>query len=166
MQRFPGSAQRREESPDEIPVPCRASLAGPGILQRLVLQPVRCETNGRAVLEEQQAIGADEMRHGCAQPDVAVQPQSAVHGVDHPVATVTELAPDRWPVRGHQRCLLRIEPVVTDSGLDNERDTQFGCVFHFLNNHRAHRVQRRDGDLEDQFVVHLHQHAGAVAVGL
>jgi len=62
------------------------------ILQRLVLESTWLETDTRAVLEQPLSVGRHEVRHGAALPHVSMQPQTAIHGVNHPVAARREFA--------------------------------------------------------------------------
>ena len=90
-------SNRRQEVPDQVPVPSIASLTGARILEWLELQSPRGESCGASVLEEVFAIGAHQMRHRVPLPRVAVQPEAALHGVEYPIAAAHELAP-RWDV--------------------------------------------------------------------
>jgi hypothetical protein len=71
-------------------VPGVAADAGAGILERLVLETASWKTDGASVLEESLAVGGDEMRHSLAAPDVAMQPESTIHSVDHSVSASRE----------------------------------------------------------------------------
>lgn len=81
-------------------MPRRAPLSGPRILERLVLETPRRKARPRAVGEQLLPIRADEMRQQLSLPAMPVQPQSAVHGVDHPVAPTGELAVRRIGKQG------------------------------------------------------------------
>jgi hypothetical protein len=72
-------------------MPCVAADAGARILEWLVLQASGGEPHGAPVLEEELAVRGNEMRHPLAPPDVAVQPEAAVHRVDHSVSAPLEL---------------------------------------------------------------------------
>ena len=72
-------------------MPCLAVRAGSGILERLVLQASFGQADAASVCEESLAIGGDEMRHRTPFPDVAVQPQAAIHRMQHPVSSLLEL---------------------------------------------------------------------------
>ena len=87
------SCARRKPGADEIPVPRVAANAVAGISQWLVLQAVRVEPDAETVRNEEVAIARDEVRHGAAPPDVAVQPETSGHRVHHPVAPPLELEP-------------------------------------------------------------------------
>jgi hypothetical protein len=73
-------------------VPGVTADAGAWVLERLVLKASGWEAHGPPVLEEELAVGGNEMRHPLAPPNMAVQPEAAVHRVDHPVSAPLELA--------------------------------------------------------------------------
>ena len=62
----------------------------PGILQGLVLEPVRIESE--TVTDEQEGFpaGADEVNHRLIVNDVTVEPHASIHRVDHPLAPPRE----------------------------------------------------------------------------
>ena len=57
------------------------------ILERLELQALQRKVRGPPIREQPLAIGRHEVRHRAATPAVAVQPQAAVHGVNHSIAS-------------------------------------------------------------------------------
>jgi hypothetical protein len=67
-------------------VPRIAAHARAGIFQRFELQAGLTEPDRHAESEQSLTIGRDEVRHLAPFPDVAVQPQTAIHRVNHPVA--------------------------------------------------------------------------------
>jgi hypothetical protein len=67
-------------------MPRVAADARAGILQRFELETGLTEADRRAESEQSLAIGRDEVRHLAPFPDVAVQPQAAIHRVNHPGA--------------------------------------------------------------------------------
>lgn len=73
-------------------MPGVAPNTGAGVLQWLVLQPFRWNANGLPILEQAPPVRRDEMCHGPPEPDMAMEPQAALHGVDHPIASARELA--------------------------------------------------------------------------
>jgi hypothetical protein len=78
-------------------VPGVTADAGAWVLERLVLQASGGEPHGAPVLEEELAVRGNEMRHPLAPPDVTVQPEAAVHRVDHSLSAPLELAVrNRW----------------------------------------------------------------------
>jgi hypothetical protein len=79
-------------------MPGVAPLAGTRVLERLVLKARRREADALAVREQALSVGRDKVRHLPAVPDVAVEPQPAVHREDHPVAPRGELAVGRLGV--------------------------------------------------------------------
>ena len=73
-------------------MPGVAAHAGSWILERFVLEPGDRQFDGAAVFDEALAVGGDEVRHRAPFPNMAVQPQPAVHRVHHPFASQCELA--------------------------------------------------------------------------
>jgi hypothetical protein len=67
-------------------VPRVATYARSRILQRLELETGRPEPDRRAESEQSLTIGRHEVRHLAPFPDVAMQPQTAIHRVNHPGA--------------------------------------------------------------------------------
>jgi hypothetical protein len=65
-------------------VPRLAAHGGARIAKRLVLETTRRNADGVSVLKQPIAIGTYKVDHGLTQPDVPVQPEPAVHGVNHP----------------------------------------------------------------------------------
>jgi len=76
----------REQRSTEIPVPRIATDARSRILQWLELEAGLPEPDGRAEAEQSLTVGGHEVRHLAPFPDVAVQPQTAIHRVNHPCA--------------------------------------------------------------------------------
>jgi len=76
----------REQRSTEIPVPRIAANACPRIFQWLELEAGLPEPDCRAKSEQSLTIGRHEVRHLAPFPDVAVQPQTAIHRVNHPSA--------------------------------------------------------------------------------
>jgi hypothetical protein len=73
-------------------VPRIAPFTGARITEWFVLQAFDGQA-GRAPIGDQLfAIRRDEVRHGVAAVQMAMQPESAIHCVDHPVATACEFA--------------------------------------------------------------------------
>jgi hypothetical protein len=87
-----------------------APLAGARVLERLVLEAVLAESDGGAVGEQRGAVGGDEVRHRRPAPDVAVQPEAAVHRVRHPVLPARELAPRDGVGLRHRWALVERAP--------------------------------------------------------
>ena len=56
------------------------------ILEWLELEPRGRDAYRRAVAEEPFAVGRYQMRHRPPFPDMPMQPQTAVHGVNHSLA--------------------------------------------------------------------------------
>src|SRR6185503_12042934 len=69
----------------EVPVPRIAAFAGAWILEGVKLKPALRHADRASVLEERFTIRRNEMRHAPAVPHVTVQPETSVHGIDHPV---------------------------------------------------------------------------------
>lgn len=74
-------------------MPGVATFSGPRILERLELQAMRWQADGAAIRQQPLAIGGDQVGHGFAAPDMAMQPEPPVHRVNHPVTWLPELAP-------------------------------------------------------------------------
>ena len=72
-------------------MPGVAAFPGAGILERLELQPRSGQSDGAPVGEQQLTVHGDQVRHRAPLPDMPVQPEPAVHGVDHPVASLLVL---------------------------------------------------------------------------
>ena len=73
-------------------MPGVASFASPWVFEGFVLEALRRETGEGSVLEEPGLVGGYEVRHVSSLPPMAMQPQAALHGVDHPFATRDEFA--------------------------------------------------------------------------
>jgi hypothetical protein len=69
-----------------------AALLGARVLEGLVLQPLLREPQRIAVGHQTRAVGAHQVHQRLALPHVAMQPETAVHRVNHSVATLLELA--------------------------------------------------------------------------
>src|SRR6185437_4181820 len=90
---------RREESSNEVPVPGVAPHTGARVLERFVLEVFRRESCPTTVGQEFLAIGGHQVGHAAPLPDMAVQPEAAVHRVQHSVAPLLELAVWGGPAR-------------------------------------------------------------------
>lgn len=86
--------RRWQECPYQIPVPRGATNVDTGVLERFELQASFGEPHYATILQQALAVGGYQMRHGLAAPDVPVQPEPTVHGVDHTVATSRKLSID------------------------------------------------------------------------
>ena len=86
-----GSA-RWQQITDEIPMPRIASNTIARVLERLVLEAGDRKTHGATIFDQTLAVGGHEVGHGLAPPDVAMEPQTASHRVNHPLAPERELA--------------------------------------------------------------------------
>ena len=78
--------------PAQVPVPRIASLPGAWIAQWLELQARRRQSRFGPVGQQSRAVGGHEVRHGAPLPHVPVQPEPAIHRVNHPFAARCELA--------------------------------------------------------------------------
>src|SRR6476620_3158945 len=76
-------------------MPRVAAFARARVLQWLELETVEWDADRCAVLEEQFLVRRDEVGKASALPQVTVQPQTTVHGVDHSVTPIAELAENR-----------------------------------------------------------------------
>jgi hypothetical protein len=87
------SARYGEIRASQIPMPCLVALSGAGILERMVLEPLGRQSYAITPRKEPLAVGRDQVRHRPTEPHVSMQPETAVHGVDHSVATTGKLLP-------------------------------------------------------------------------
>ena len=62
------------------------------ILQRFELKTFSGDTNPSAIREKLHLVRRDEMRHRSTLPDVTVQPEAAIHCVQHSVPSALEFA--------------------------------------------------------------------------
>lgn len=76
----------------EIPVPRVATFSSARIAQRLELQPCLGQAGFGTICQQSGAISRHEVRHRAPFPDVAMQPEATLHGMDHPVAARGKLA--------------------------------------------------------------------------
>lgn len=97
--------ERRQIPPAEVPVPRISADPCTRVFQRFELQAVRRNSVRGPVVEKQLAICRHEVRHAPSLPHMAVQPQGAVHGVDHSVASFFKF-PKRRKHVGHARARL------------------------------------------------------------
>ncbi len=74
-------------------MPCIATLAAARIAERVELQACLREADASAPAQQAVAIDRHEMGESPTEPEVAMQPEAAVHGVDHAVTTAGELLP-------------------------------------------------------------------------
>src|SRR5437879_10508817 len=81
-------------------MPRRYPDSGPWVLQRLVLQPRRLESEGRAEGEQPLLVSAHQVHHRLAPERVAMKPHAAVEGEAHPLAAACEFTVRRvyWQV--------------------------------------------------------------------
>jgi 1-acyl-sn-glycerol-3-phosphate acyltransferase len=77
----------RQHRSAEVPVPRVASHAGAWILERAILQTFRRDSDRDAVGEQEGLVRRHEMREPTSLPQMAVQPQPTIHGVDHSFTT-------------------------------------------------------------------------------
>lgn len=75
-------------------MPGVATDAGTRVLERLELESFGGNADSASVGEEALSVGRDEVRQEPSLPHVAMEPEAAIHGVDHSVATGVELA--KW----------------------------------------------------------------------
>jgi hypothetical protein len=76
-------------------VPCVATQAGTRILERLELQARGWNADCSTILEQPFSIGGNQVGHRTTLPDMSMEPESAVHGVDHSLAPRAELFEER-----------------------------------------------------------------------
>src|SRR5438309_11875628 len=81
-------------------MPRRYPDSGPWVLRRLVLQPRRLESEGRAEGEQPLLVSAHQVHHRLASERVAMKPHAAVEGEAHPLAAACEFTVRRvyWHV--------------------------------------------------------------------
>jgi hypothetical protein len=75
-------------------VPGVSTNAAARILERFELERFGGDAHTPAIGEEQCSVRGDEVRHGPPLPYVSMEPQTAIHGVDHPIAPGAKLAND------------------------------------------------------------------------
>ncbi len=63
------------------------------VLERVMLDPVWWHPHALAPRQQQLAVARHKVRHRSAKPNVAMQPKTAAHRVDHAVAPQSELDP-------------------------------------------------------------------------
>jgi len=68
-------------------MPRRAADPRSRILERLELESLWRQAHSPCVLQQSCAVSGDQVRHGCALPDVAMKPEPTVHREDHPLST-------------------------------------------------------------------------------
>ena len=73
----------RQEPAHEIPVPGITADSRAGVLEWLELKPVERKAHVLSIGIESKPIGRDQVSHPCPFPHVAVEPEPAIHGVDH-----------------------------------------------------------------------------------
>jgi hypothetical protein len=86
-----GGSARWQQIANEIPMPRITSSSSARVLERLVLEAGDWKTHRAAIFDETLAVGRNEVGHCTASPDVAMEPQTATHRVDHPLAPEREL---------------------------------------------------------------------------
>lgn len=59
----------------------------------MILQPSRGNSHARSPIEKALTIGGDEVGHAPTEPNVAVQPEPAFHGVNHSVTSQGKFLP-------------------------------------------------------------------------
>lgn len=74
-------------------MPRIAALTAARVLERMILQPFGGNADARTPGQEPLTIHGDQVRHRAPKPHVAVQPEPAVHCVQHSLATRAELLP-------------------------------------------------------------------------
>jgi hypothetical protein len=82
--RLADSEGRRQVGATQIPVPGIAPKPRARVLERLELQSGRRDPYRFAIAQQTLSVGRYQVRHRSALPDVSMQPEAAVHGVDHP----------------------------------------------------------------------------------
>jgi hypothetical protein len=80
------SGWRREVWAAQVPMPGVASQSGARIFEWLELKARRRDTDCGTVAYETFAVSRDQVRHWPPLPQVPMQPEATVHGVDHSLA--------------------------------------------------------------------------------
>jgi hypothetical protein len=93
--RLVSDGSRWEIGSAQIPVPRFAPVSGARVFEGLVLQARSRQSDAGSVLEQACPIRRYEMRHRATVPNVAVQPEATVHGVNHSLAPFDEFLEDR-----------------------------------------------------------------------
>lgn len=73
-------------------MPCIATQSCPWIFERAVLQSLFAQAKLLSVADEFLAIRRNQVSQTFAAPQMVVQPQAAIHRVNHPVATALKLS--------------------------------------------------------------------------
>jgi hypothetical protein len=87
---MPGLGGWKEWTP-QVPMPRRPTQASPRIFERLVLEARLRDADHGAIPQERRPIRRHQMRHLTAFPHMTVQPEAAVHRVNHPFPSGAEL---------------------------------------------------------------------------
>ena len=87
-------------------MPRLASGSRARILERFVLKPFGRKSGVSTVREQQIAVGGNEVRHLASLPDVSMEPEAAIHGVDHSLAPRSEFAKEAVGVRRRNERLV------------------------------------------------------------
>ena len=85
-------------------MPCVATQSGPRVFQWLELEPFGRKPDLTPVGEEPFAVGRNEVCHRVTLPPMAVQPESTLHGENHPVKAAAELTECQYRFSGHAMC--------------------------------------------------------------
>jgi len=85
-------------------MPCVAAKSGSRVFQWLELEPFGRKPDLTPVGEEPFAVGRNEVCHRVTLPPMAVQPESTVHGENHPVEAAAELTECQYRFSGHAMC--------------------------------------------------------------
>jgi hypothetical protein len=110
-------------------MPRVASHAATWILERFVLQAGTWKTHRASIGDQALAIGGDEVRHWVTLPEMAMEPQAAIHRVNHPltsqreltIGTVVERAVTVDRSAAHSRTVAMSGSVAGDSPLEGCR---------------------------------------------
>jgi hypothetical protein len=72
-------------------MPCVASHASTWILERFVLEAGDWKSHGASIFDQTLSISGDEVCHWTTLPEMAMEPQAAIHRVNHPLASQRKL---------------------------------------------------------------------------
>lgn len=85
----------RKELAHQVPMPRVTANRRPWIFKRLELETLLAQANPLTIGDQALAICGNQVRHLVPLPHMTVQPQPAVHRVDHSIATVVEFKVER-----------------------------------------------------------------------
>jgi len=91
-------------------MPCVSSNARARILEGFELKPLGGQADIPTIGEQPFPIGGYQMGHWVTLPAMTVQPETAIHCEDHPVASLQELAVRGRDFSGHAPTVMLVRP--------------------------------------------------------